>query len=202
MLLLVDTDVFCKLGLAELLYDCLALFGATIGESGRLAALPYMLRRGSLPRLYGEEACMRLIPVAERMPVVLQGSAAWLDRLAPITAIDPGEAILFSAAAEGGLPVVSGDLRALRAVKDVEGFPDALAGRVVVLEAVLLALCQRLGPDMLRARLHPLQDVDAVIGICFSPTNQQPEECLLSYFRERRAHLAPLILWDPNTGAD
>jgi hypothetical protein len=201
MRLVVDTDAFCKLALAELLSDCVALFGAEIEECGRLPALPHMLRRGSLPRSFGEAACKRLIPIAERMPTV-RASHSWLEKLAAVTAIDPGEAILFSAAAEEQLPVISGDLRALRALKDIEGFPDTLAGRVVIPEAVLLALCHRIGPDVLRVKLEPVRDVDAVIGICFSPGSAEPAEGLRSYFRERNADLAPLVLWEPHTGAD
>jgi hypothetical protein len=41
MNLLVDTDAFCKLGVAALLEDAAGVFGARLTECGRLAALPY-----------------------------------------------------------------------------------------------------------------------------------------------------------------
>ena len=46
--LLVDTDAYCKLGVAELLVDAVAVLGVAVDECGRLAALPFMLRRGRL----------------------------------------------------------------------------------------------------------------------------------------------------------
>jgi hypothetical protein len=48
MRVLLDTDAFCKLAVAEVLHDTLGLLGAEPGDCGRLAALPYMLQRGGL----------------------------------------------------------------------------------------------------------------------------------------------------------
>ena len=156
MRLVVDTDAFCKLAMGGLLHDALSLLGADLLECGRLPALPFMLRRGRLREVFGPDQCDALIPVADMVPVAIQPSDIWLDRLTPIQAIDPGEAQLFAAAAEAGLIVVSGDKRGLRALKDVPGFADALASRIVVLEAILLALCDRLGPEDVRQRVQPL----------------------------------------------
>lgn len=200
MCLLVDTDAFCKLGLAGLLNDAAGLFTAQLRECGRLPALPYMLRRGSLPRSYGEAACRALVPLAVGMTAVSATSGPWLERLSPIPDIDPGEAILFSTAAETGLPIITGDLRALGAVKSVDGFSDALAGRVVVPEALLLGLCSPLSLDSLRASLEPLRGKDRMLDVCFSPENRDPKKALRSYLRARRSELAPLVLWDPPKG--
>ena len=128
MRLLVDSDAFCKLAASDLLSDAAKLFDAELQECGRLPALPYMLRRGGLHRTYGSAVCERLIPLAESMPAVQQESTSWLEQLAPIPAIDPGEAILFSIAADLQLPVLSGDLRSLRALKRLDRFPQVLAG--------------------------------------------------------------------------
>jgi hypothetical protein len=197
MRLLVDSDAFCKLVVSNLLSDAAALFDAELGDCGRLAALPYMLRRGTLPRTYGVAACERCLPIAQSMPVAADPPEEWLERLAPISAIDPGEAILFAVAADRELPVLSGDLRALRALRDVEGFPEALAGRIVVLEAILLALCQRLGGEAVRERIAPVRQVDTVTRICFSSESRVPEEGLRSYLQEREREFAPLVLWSP-----
>lgn len=160
MRLLVDSDAFCKLAASGLLSDALALFDTELREAGRLAALPFMLRRGSLPRTYGLTTCSQCIPVAEQMPVVGDPVGPWLERLAPITAIDPGEAILFAAAASRGLPIITGDMRALRALAAMEGFPEALAGRIVVLEALLLALSRHIGVNAVReSESPPLQRI-------------------------------------------
>ena len=200
MKLLVDTDIFCKLGVADFLRDAANIFRAELEDCGRLPALPYMLRKGRLRNLYGADACDALIPIATAMPVVPQPSNTWLDPLTPITAIDPGEAQIFAAAAESGLIVVSGDKRALRALKDVEGFAEALAGRIVVLEAVLLALCDKLGHEQISLRIVPLAAFDQIIKICFSPKNPNPREALLSYYSAIVTDVEPLVLWDPRVG--
>lgn len=197
MRLLVDSDAFCKLGVSGLLPDALGIFGVEFRECGRLAALPYMLRRGSLPRIYGMEACERLIPAAEGMPVVEDPPESWLDKLAPLPAVNPGEAILFAAAAGAGTPTISGDVRALRSLKDVPEFSDAVSGRVIILEAILLVLCQRLGSDLVRERVEPIRAIDTVTRVCFSAENPTPEDGLRSYFRDRTRELAPMILWVP-----
>ncbi len=128
MKLLVDSDAFCKIGAAGMLRDTAGILGAQLDECARLPALPHMLRRGRLRTMYGASACDGLIPLATELTIVPRPSDAWLDKLTPIQAIDPGEALIFAAAAEAGSIVLTGDKRALRALKDVEGFADALMG--------------------------------------------------------------------------
>lgn len=202
MKLLVDTDAFCKLGVAGFLQDAAHIFRAGLQECGRLPALPHMLRKGRLRNLYGAEACDALIRVADAMPVVHQPSVTWLDKLTPVDTIDPGEAQIFAAAAELGLIVVSADKRALRAVKNVQGFADALAGRIAVLEAVLLALCDQLGHEEVRQKIAPLAALDKVLKVCFSHGNPDPGATLLSYHRTLEADVEPLVLWDPRVGGE
>ncbi len=200
MKLLFDTDVFCKLHVAGLLSETVGLFAAGLGDCGRLAALPHMLRRGKLRNRLGGDACDALIPVAEAVPVIPQPSDTWLDELIPLEGIDVGEAQIFAAAAETGLLVISGDRRALRALKDIERFASALIGRIVVLEAVLIALCDRLGADAVRAHVSTLAAADRMVHVCFSGGNPNPREALISYYETLATELAPLVLWDPREG--
>lgn len=200
MRLLVDTDAFCKLAVAGMLRDAVGLLGAGLVECGRLPALPYMLRKGRLRKTFGRETCDRLINLANKMPLVVDPSDAWLDKLTPVQAIDPGEAQIFASAAETGLIVLSGDKRALRALKDVEGFSEALAERIVVLEAILLALCDHLGLGEVRRRINHLIASDKVVQICFATVNPDPGAALMSYYNSLADELAPLILWDPRAG--
>lgn len=198
---LVDTDAFCKLAVGGVLNDAVRLLGADLNECGRLPALPYMLRKGQqLRQVFGPSACDALIPIANSVPVLTEPSAVWLDKLTPIKAIDPGEAWIFAAAAERSLTVVSGDKRALRALKDVGDFQSALTGRIVVLEAILISLCNDLGPDEVRQRVQPLTACDKAVKICFSDSASDPREDLLSYFNDLARQVAPLILWDPRAG--
>jgi len=199
MKLLIDTDVFCKLQIAGLLTNVAGLLAARLDDCGRLPALPHMLRRGRLRKLFGEKVCDALVLVAEGMPTIPQPSDIWLDRLTPVEGIDIGEAQLFAAAAERGLFVMSGDKRALRALRDVKGFTAAFASRVIVLEAAILGACDQLGADEVRKRVTRIAAMDKMVQICFSASNQNPTETLLSYFQALGAELDPLVLWNPRT---
>ena len=202
MKLLVDTDAFCKLGVAGLLRDAASMLGADLRECGRLQALPHMLRKGRLRKVFGPQACDAMIPVADTMPVVVQPGDAWLDKLTQIDAIDPGEAQIFAMAAETGLTILSGDKRALRALKEVDGLAEVLAGRIIVLEAILLALCDHLGVDEVRHRIGPRIESDKMIQVCFSTGNPDPVAALLSYYRSLAAEIEPIILWKPRMGGE
>ena len=107
MNLLVDTDAFCKLGVAALLEDAAGVFGARLTECGRLAALPYMLRKGNLVRRYGRDTCNALLSHAEAMPIHPTPGATALEPLTQKETIDPGEAQLFAAAAEFGFMIIT-----------------------------------------------------------------------------------------------
>lgn len=195
--LLVDTDAYCKLGVAGLFTDAVNVLGVQIEECGRLAALPYMLRRGSLRRRLGHDASDALARFAETVPLAIQPSPCWLDPLITAHAIDPGEAQLLAASAEHRLLVLTGDKRGLRGVKDVPGYAEPLDGQVVVLEAVLAELCSQLGEDTLRARINPLVDIDIVVRICFSDSTVSPIASLRSYYEEIASQVKPLNLWKP-----
>ena len=197
MKLLFDTDAFCKLGIAGLLADAAGVFGADLSDCGRLAALPYMLRRGRLLRRYGRDACSALIPLAEKMPVCPQPHDSSVEPFALNEAIDPGEVQLFSAAAEFDLMVISGDKRAIRALKHVTAVRAALAGRIVVLEGILLTLCEQLGPEGLRRRVAPLSAHDTAIAVCFSPGSSDSRDALRSYYESVVAGVHPFLLWNP-----
>jgi hypothetical protein len=146
---------------------------------------------------YGAKECDALIALAEAIPICAQPPDFWLDKLTPIQDIDPGEAQLFAAAAEASFLVMSGDKRALRALKAVEGFADALRGRVVTVEASLLGLCARLGPETVRRRIVAATASDTIIRICFSTDNPDPQGCLRSYYDRLADELQPLSLWKP-----
>lgn len=200
MKLLIDTDAFCKLAAGGMFEDAVRLLGVEPSKCGRLTALPYMLRRGGLRKRYGAETCDSLKLIADGLPVIVPPGDVWMERLTPLDAIDPGEAQIFGAAAEHGLMVLSGDKRALCALKGVAEIHSALAGRIVVLDAVLIALCDRLGLEEVRSRVQPLTATDQIFKICFSKAVSDPRECLRSYFGFLAAEVAPLVLWKPPVG--
>lgn len=198
--LLVDTDIFCKLGIAGLLESAVALFDTSVAACGCLPALPHMLRRGKLPKLFGADACARLVQIAESMSPEPLPSTPSVERLARVDRIDVGEAQLLAAAADLGVTILTGDKRALQAVAQVRDFPPMLAGRVATLEAVLISLCGRLGDEVIRAALQPLFEKDLTVRVCFSSTNADPRAALRSYFDALKRDVAPLALWEPMEG--
>ena len=197
--LLVDTDAYCKLGVAGLFDDAITALGVQVAECGRLAALPYMLRRGSLRRIFGDDASETLLRPAGEMPLAIQPGDGWLDPLTAVDSIDPGEAQLLAASAEHGLLLLIGDKRALRGVKDMPGYAEALDGNVVVLEAILTELCLQLGVDAIRTRIRPLMDLDIAVRVCFSDSNSSPLAGLLSYYENLAVKVEPLNLWRPSS---
>ena len=200
MRLLVDTDAFCKLSVGGVLDDALHLLQVKPEECGRLPALPHMLRRGQLRRRLGDQVCERLLPIAMKLPLAPQPSPTWLDKLALIPDIDPGEAQLFAAAAESTLLVLSADKRALRSLKDISDVADGLRGRVVTLEAIFIALCDRHGAENVRARVSDLTNHDTMIKVCFSHGTPDPVSALSSYLQTLETELAPLTLWSARQG--
>ena len=197
--LLIDTDAYCKLGVAGLLTDAIALLGVQLEDCGRLAALPYMLQRGRLREKFGADVCDSLKHLAKDIPIAIQPSNCWLDPLSAVTSIDPGEAQLLAASAEHGQMLVTGDKRGLYGVKDILGYSEALDGRVVVLEAILSELCVSLGVNEIRSRIRPLMEVDVAVRLCFSDENVSPSVGLLSYFQDLAVGLRPLKLWRPSS---
>jgi hypothetical protein len=197
MALLIDSDAFCKLGVAGLLEDAAGLFGLMLGDSARLPALPYMLRRGALVRRFGIAACNTLLPIAEELPAIPEADAPLLDRLLRIEAIDPGEAQLLAVAMEHRLTLLTGDKRSLRALKDVPEVLEALSGRIAIIESVLLGLCEQRGVEYIRAHVAVLAGHDTMIQTCFSPDNTDPGAGLTSYLNAIAVDVRPLDLWQP-----
>ncbi len=198
--LLIDTDLFCELGIARLLRDAVRVLGCRLSDCARLPALPYMLQRGALVVRQGNEACAGLLPLAEKMAAAPDPRGPWFDKLVAIQGIDPGEAQLFAAAANGSLVVMTGDERALRAVRLIEGFPDALSGRIVTRVAILLALCNELGSERVQQAVAGLITLNKTVRVCFSSASDDPREGLTSYYRSAVEELSPLVLWDPLAG--
>src|SRR5882724_2464134 len=143
---LIDTDAFCKLGGCGLLDVVVRALGAELTETKRLAALPHMLRKGALARRLGSlrEPLQRLANGLDAAP---EASATWLDRiLAGANDLDPGEAQLLAVTADHpAVFLITGDKRAVLATGNVNGLPQAISGRVVTVEASLIAASGMIG---------------------------------------------------------
>lgn len=128
-----------------------------------------------------------------------QAGSAWLDKLIGVEAIDTGEIQLLAAAAESDTILLTGDKRALQALKDLPDFARALDGKIAILEAILLTLCQEIGTEEVRRHILPLIRSDKMAEICFSQNNHDPPRCLRSYYGQLAVDLTPLNLWKPKT---
>ena len=199
MKLLVDTDAFCKLAASGIFLKALGLFNAEFSECARLPALPYMLRRGRLRNIFGSALCDELLPMVQGMPIVSSSGNALLEKLASVSSIDPGEAQLFSEAAESGMFIITGDKRALRALRNIEDFAQLLSGRIVVIEALLVALCDLYGSDKMRQCTREMATHDMVVRVCFSSADIDPVVGLMSYYSQLQLELNPFVLWNPRS---
>ena len=197
MQVLIDTDAFCKLAVGGLLDDSVRLLGADLSRCGRLPALPYMLKRGRLRDRYGTSVCEELIPLANTMPVVSSTNDIYLNQLAGMSEVDPGEAQLLAKAAEAKLHLITGDKRSLRSLKNISLITEDVAGRIIVLESLLLALCNSLGTEEIRRGVEELTNFDKMMSICFSELNEEPVDCLRSYLLALAEEVKPLLLWQP-----
>lgn len=200
MRLLADSDAFCKLAAAGLLDDTAKLLGVAPADIERLPALPYMLRsHKKLRNQLGDSIADALIPVAEARPVVPNAPDDMVAKLKDIESIDPGEVQLLALAASGQFVLVTGDKRALGAVAKVVALVPLLQGKVICLEAVLLALCKKLGSQFVTSAVAQVAHIDKVFQICFS--GSEPTACLHSYLDDLQNKVSPLQLWQP-TGGD
>ena len=171
MPLLIDTDAFWKLSVCGLFDDAVEALGYAVAECMCLPALPHMLRRGRLAKELGKKRCANVLEMARRVPTAPAGDAPWLTAMAPVESIDPGEAQLFAVATAEGYRVLTGDKRAIVAIGQVPGLSEALAGKVICLEAALIRLCDSIGLSVVKAKIGPVLDLDAGLQICFSDTD-------------------------------
>lgn len=201
MRLLLDNDALCKLGLGGVLKEAAALFGAKLSDCGRLPALPYMLKKGRMNITLGPDAVNILVPLVESISEVPTSGDAWLDRLVPLPDVDPGEAQLLALAAGSSVPLISGDKRALAAVKGIPELATALRGHIAPVEAVLFALCDKIGAEALRGKMRSVTALDKMMAVVFSPGNDSVQGALASYVKNAEEELAPLVLWRPAPGS-
>jgi hypothetical protein len=196
--LVIDSDAFCKLAVANLLDATLSLLGVTPKQCARLPALSHMLRKGRIRNRYGHTVADGLIEKASHFPTMPEASAEWLDKLSGTVAIDPGEAQMYALAAEHGVLALTGDKRALKAVSSIPEVYTKLDGNVVTIEAVLLGLSLQMVEADLRARGKILGTYDQMAKAVFASSNSTLHEALGSYLGSLEADSQPMTLWRPN----
>jgi hypothetical protein len=75
----------------------------------------------------------------------------------------------------------------------------ALAGRVVVLETVLMELCDTLGVDDVRAQIAPTLAIDTTLRVAFGSKSESPIVLLRTYFDDLRRNAPPELFWLPTS---
>jgi hypothetical protein len=195
MLLISDNDAFCKLAASDLLEDVIKHLGFELNQCARLASLPFMINKGKIGKKFDSPTRERLVELAQKMQIIKSPSADWLDKLVAINEIDPGEALIFASAAEYQASVTSGDKRALIALRGASDFHEVLSGKIIVIEAAVLAMCSVLGVESVKTKVQPVLEEDKALGFCFK--SGDPREGLRSYYSDLARRVDPLFLWSP-----
>ena len=206
MILVADNDALLKLNAYALWDDACAVLGVSAADVRTLVEAPYVLRRyrgqAKKQSQYGADGIDRALVAVERaapvdLPEDLSERDALLDgarRLNPVKPpIDPGEALLFAAAASRAeFYLTTGDKRALLAL---HGLPEAspicegLAGRVLCVEHILLKLVEARGLDHVRPLVRAVPACDAAIRMAFGSSVPASEGSVLEGLRSYVANL-------------
>jgi hypothetical protein len=192
-LLIIDSDIFVLLSAAELLDRVAELLTVLPANVRRLPALPHQLERGrAFKKNYTDKVrataiakCGQVVPLAER-----PADDERFQRLVDTDNIDEGEALMFALVSEQQhLYLASGDKRSMIALATSGNLADvreAVAGRVVCLEATLRLLVEADGVAKVAAAFASVRDANQTLRVIFSEAAATNEaECLryiASYF--------------------
>jgi len=200
MHLLIDSDVFCKLEICGLMDEAMRILGFARENCRRLPALPHMLRRGTIFNKYGAQACTAMMPSAMSVEAAPNADPEVLEKMKSLPSVNPGEAQLVALAVSYGDYVLTGDKNSLNALKELVDISRAVSGRIVILETLLLAMCDACGTEWLRERIQPLRAHDRVVEVCFTEATADPKAALKSYVDSIKTDLAPMVLWEYTGG--
>ncbi|HUS58297.1 MAG TPA: hypothetical protein VM141_06575 [Planctomycetota bacterium] len=208
-LLFIDNDVFVILAASEMMETTAGILGFDIECLRRLNTLPYMLYGKSFRRTYPESVLNSARDWCDRIASITEapGNSAAEDRMIAVTdpdngkhLIDRGEAFMYSLLLhKPACYLASGDKRAMIALAtapELKTLRDAVAGRIVCLEAVLRLLIAENGPMAIARALKPLMPCHKTIQIVFS----QPLHCheaLSSYLNELQRKVGGGFLFMP-----
>jgi len=197
MRLLIDNDFYIKLELAGLLDRTLALLACTLSDSRRLPDLVPQFRGKKWRTKYGDGPCRILREKAEQIDIAPEPTTHWLEQFVGNPAFNPGEAMLLALAAETPLLCLgTADKRAMRAVPSVPGLVTAMAGKLVAIEHVCLALCETWGVGEIKRCFQPTLAFDKQLQSCFScDTEAAVREGLRSYARSYEAEIGASMFW-------
>lgn len=184
--LLLDNDAFILLAGAGVMRETVELLGFQFDEARRLKALEFMLRKPSVSlRSYPADVLQRALEDCERVaPLEDVMSVENAALFAQTTAnVDGGEALLYGVAAEHKLYLLaSNDKRAMRGVASdsvLKPIRDAVAGRVICMEAITKKMILSYGPEAAAEKLKTMGQLDKRISVILSSASSgSPESCI------------------------
>lgn len=203
-MLLIDADALSKLAHWNLLAEVVHATNAEWSQSATFGSLLHRSRR-SIEKPDGKlfrsaEAAGRAVSALKMMLPLPEVNASELSWVQGVSAIDPGEALLIAVARrEASARILTGDKRALRALANLErSVWMPVAGKVILVEQVLLSCLNRHGIEWLRERVCPAFDFDKTVEIVMGSRCDTPTEAvrdgLTSYIREIRDIVAPSLI--------
>ncbi len=196
MILLSDNDIVYKLAAFDLFDEALAALEIEAKDVFVLPTARFKFGIGTPKgeKRYGPTLIARMAAVLARVREI-----GWITspprELLGVLSIDQGEALLFAAAqARPDAYLATGDKRSLKALvaePACKAIAEALRGRLLSFESIVLRLIDRHGFELVRDRIAPVSATDKAMDVVFgsglSTTAANARAGLESYVRELRA---------------
>lgn len=207
-LLLLDNDAFILLAGAGVLRETVEMLGFAFNDARRLPTLIHMLRKPSRSlQGYPKDVLQRALEDCDRVPALEDVPTTETVGVFAESAADvqDGEALLLGVAAEHSLYLLaSNDKRAMRGVATdaaLKSIRDAVAGRIICMEAIVKKTIMTHGPVVAAEKLKMLGKLDKRIGIILSPASSgRAEDCIeaaQSFLNGLNAELGEGFLFEP-----
>lgn len=203
MKLLVDVDALAKLAHWRILDDLPTFTGVPLSECATLTSARFRAERAVKKPdgrvFYSTEAATAALRAIDGMMRPLSPETQHLPTLQGISGIDAGEAVLLSALSAGGARLLTGDKRALKALAGLDSPQRApFAGKIIVIEQVLVVALARHGIGWLRERVCPYKQIDKAIGNAMGSqcdaSQDSVREGLESYIKELELAAIPTLI--------
>lgn len=202
--LVVDVDAVAKLAHWQLLQELPSLASAPWAQIGTLPSVQFRARKAvSTPggnvfrNTQAAQSTLEVLPLMRALPLA---DDAHLAPFQGVPDIDAGEAVLLAILmTHPEERLLTGDKRALRGLSRMPlAVRSHFAGRIMVVEEVVLSALQAHGVEWLRARICPHREVDLAISIALGSRCDAPlaavDEGLRSYVNEMRGLCDPSLL--------
>ena len=199
--LFLDNDAIHKLSIVYLLDEAIETLAGNEAETFVLSTFKFRWKKKS-KALPADVLVLVTALLSRSKELTATPKPELLEQMANVDGIDEGEAILFALAADDDLALVTtGDKRSIRALAqtaECAGLVAALAGRVVILEQVLLRLIEAKGFPFVHDRVLRCQDLsDTALRSAFGSREQATEQGVvdaLNYYIEDLRKVAGSLL--------